>query len=47
MKFVILGLVLAAGAYFALQTPAGQAMLFRAQAAGRSLATNIVGNLTR
>lgn len=46
VKLVVLGLMLVAGVYFALQTPAGQAMLLQAAAIGRGLTSNIVGNLT-
>jgi hypothetical protein len=47
MKLVFYGLVLAAGVYFAIQSPTGQALLLRAEAAGGRLATNIVGNMSR
>ena len=47
MKFVVYGIVLAAGVYFAVQSPTGQSMLLRAEAAGGRLVENIVGNMTR
>lgn len=45
MKFVMIGVLLAAGAWMALQTPTGHAYLLQAAAAGRNLADNIVGDL--
>jgi hypothetical protein len=47
MKFVLIGVMLAAGAWLALQTPTGRAYLLQASAAGRNLADNIVGDMAR
>jgi len=46
MRLIVLAIVLAAGAWFLLQTPQGRAMVLQASAAGRTLTDHIVGNLT-
>lgn len=47
MKFVLVGIALAAGAYFAVQTPASRHLLMQLKVSASALASQITGNLTR
>lgn len=46
MKFVLLGIVLAIGIFFAFQSHAVRAVLLDIKASGGALASRIVGNLS-
>lgn len=47
MKFMLVTIALAAGVYFAVQTPAARNLFLQVKASGAALANNIVGNMTR
>jgi len=47
MRFVLFGILLAAGLYLAFQSSSGQAFMIRTEATIGRLVTNIVGNLSR